>query len=189
MASRSPVTCHVLDQAAGRPAAGVTVTLEKLSSAVPLAAAARGGPADWEVLAVGRTDADGRCTTLLDPAVPPDAGVYRATFDVQEYFEARGTQTFYPFVQNSRREAQSNVRSLVVRSAEQKAVAAATLPGLKSADEPWLDGRKRHKYEPAHIPSVITFRVEFDTGAVPHMTASEPAMSGRFPGGNSHPDF
>ena len=49
MSAISPITTHVLDTAAGRPAAGVPVTLSFLS---PEGA--------WETIASGETDADGR---------------------------------------------------------------------------------------------------------------------------------
>jgi 5-hydroxyisourate hydrolase len=72
------VTTHVLDTAAGRPAAGVTVTLER---------------DDGTVLATGATDADGRVRALgpsrLDPAT------YRLRFDTAAYL---GSRAFFPEV-------------------------------------------------------------------------------------------
>ena len=74
----SQVTTHVLDTAAGRPAAGVAVTLER---------------ADGTVLATGATDADGRVRALgpdrLDPAT------YRLRFDTATYL---GSRAFFPEV-------------------------------------------------------------------------------------------
>ncbi|HEV2178480.1 MAG TPA: hydroxyisourate hydrolase [Terriglobia bacterium] len=66
----SPITTHVLDTARGQPAAGVPVTLE------------RWAPGEqWEALAQGRTDADGRVRDLLpgDHALVP--GLYQLRFD------------------------------------------------------------------------------------------------------------
>ncbi|HEY2879958.1 hydroxyisourate hydrolase [Nocardioides sp.] len=76
----SHLSTHVLDTATGRPASGVTVTLE-----------GRGG-----VLARGSTDADGRITDLgpdrLDPAT------YRLRFDTGQYAAETGTDGFFPEV-------------------------------------------------------------------------------------------
>lgn len=67
----SHVTTHVLDTAAGRPAAGIPVRL--LS----------GG----ELLASGVTDADGRVTTLGPDTL--QSGHYRLEFDVATPFLPR----------------------------------------------------------------------------------------------------
>lgn len=45
------------------------------------------------------TDADGRCSTLLDGTTKLNPGLYRMTFLTQEYFIARGVETFYPVVE------------------------------------------------------------------------------------------
>ena len=81
----SPITTHVLDTAAGRPAADVPVTLE----------VRRDGA--WQMAGRGMTDADGRLRTLLDDP-SPRAGVYRLTFDTAAYYERMGVDTFYPHV-------------------------------------------------------------------------------------------
>ncbi|GAB3906968.1 hydroxyisourate hydrolase [Kibdelosporangium lantanae] len=74
----SAVTTHVLDAAAGKPAAGVPVRLE-----------APGG----SLLASGETDADGRLKDLGPAELP--AGVYRLIFDTGAY---HGPDAFYPEV-------------------------------------------------------------------------------------------
>jgi 5-hydroxyisourate hydrolase-like protein (transthyretin family) len=61
------VSTHVLDAVAGRPAEGMSVTLE------------RRGVAGWDLVAVRTTDADGR---VADLATDTEAGVYRLRFDV-----------------------------------------------------------------------------------------------------------
>ena len=73
----SQVTTHVLDTAAGRPAAGVPVTLE-----------GAGG-----VLAAGTTDADGRVGDLGPERLAP--GTYRLRFDTAAY---AGGEAFFPEV-------------------------------------------------------------------------------------------
>jgi 5-hydroxyisourate hydrolase len=81
---RSRVTTHVLDATAGRPAAGVAVTLERQD---------RSG---WQEVTRGRTDADGRIGDLGPEDLP--TGVYRVTFVVGAYFAGRGQPAFYPEV-------------------------------------------------------------------------------------------
>ena len=83
----SPITTHVLDLAAGRPARGVAVVLAILD---------RDG--HWSTLGGGTTDADGRLRDLLDPESPLEAGTYRLRFDTGAYFAAAGIAAFYPAV-------------------------------------------------------------------------------------------
>lgn len=76
------VSTHVLDGITGRPAAGVSVLLER---AVGLA---------WEQVRTESTDADGRIGSLGEVS----AGVHRITFDTGAYYGALGIETFYPQV-------------------------------------------------------------------------------------------
>jgi hydroxyisourate hydrolase len=81
------ITTHVLDTAHGRPAAGLAVTLS-----------VRGGER-WTELARAKTGADGRVPNLVPAQSPVTPGtVFRLSFDVEEYFAAQGTTTFYPSV-------------------------------------------------------------------------------------------
>ena len=80
----SGITTHVLDTSSGRPAAGVSLVLE------------RAADAGWEPVARGTTDGDGRARDLLTSA--PEEGRYRLTFDTGAYFEAVGAVGFYPEV-------------------------------------------------------------------------------------------
>ncbi|MEM8865896.1 MAG: hydroxyisourate hydrolase [Planctomycetota bacterium] len=88
MNARSPITTHILDTAAGRPAAGVQVTLYRASATDDNA---------WDELATGRTDADGRVTDLVAPGTL-DTGDYRLSFNVAAYFSANSRPSFYPSV-------------------------------------------------------------------------------------------
>jgi 5-hydroxyisourate hydrolase len=66
------ISTHVLDTETGRPAAGLPVRLVRvLSDGATRPAGA------------GRTDADGRISTLLDGTL--EAGTYRIIFEVDEY--------------------------------------------------------------------------------------------------------
>ena len=73
----SLITTHVLDTAKGVPAPGIPVRLES------------GGA----LIAVGRTDTDGRVRDLGPDRL--DAGVYRLTFDTGDYL---GPGAFFPEV-------------------------------------------------------------------------------------------
>ncbi|KAF8978031.1 hypothetical protein BGZ52_006492 [Haplosporangium bisporale] len=91
MGGRSPVTCHVLDSSCGKPGRNVPVKLEQLNPAANNA---------WTSVAYGLTDSDGRVGTLLDPSHQLIAGIYRMTFQTNEYWAAQGvTGYFYPYVQ------------------------------------------------------------------------------------------
>lgn len=77
----SYISAHVLDAAAGAPAAGVQVQL-----------AARVG----EPIASATTDANGRVSDFGPDDLEP--GQYQVTFGSGDYFAARGVECFYPTV-------------------------------------------------------------------------------------------
>jgi len=81
------ISTHVLDTAAGRPAAGVGVILERQ--------AAGGG---FEQVSRARTDADGRVRELVPGAVDLEAGRDRLTFETGAWFETNDVEGFYPRV-------------------------------------------------------------------------------------------
>jgi 5-hydroxyisourate hydrolase len=80
----SAITTHVLDLVAGRPALGVEVTLERKAAE------------EWQLLATGVTDGDGRLADLLPDDWRLEAGTYRLTFDTGGYLDAADTAAFYP---------------------------------------------------------------------------------------------
>lgn len=84
--SKSPITTHVLDTAAGRPAEGVQIELDR-----------RDADGNWQTLGAGATNSDGRAFELMIPG-PFIAGVYRLTFHTADYFAKRNEKTFYPQV-------------------------------------------------------------------------------------------
>lgn len=81
------ITTHILDLAAGGPAAGVAVTLEFRS------------PTGWSPVAAGSTDGEGRVKNLLPEGTSRPAGTYRLRFDIGDYFDDRGSPAFYPYVE------------------------------------------------------------------------------------------
>lgn len=84
----SSITTHVLNTHLGKPAADVAVVLE-------VADAFAG--AQWQELARGVTNHDGRIADLL-PADSLAVGRYRITFATGEYFANQGVDHFYPQV-------------------------------------------------------------------------------------------
>lgn len=74
------LSTHVLNAVTGMPAVAVAVTLTDAGGAV---------------LASGRTDDDGRITSLGEQL---GEGLYRICFDTGSYFAAAGITTFYPEV-------------------------------------------------------------------------------------------
>ena len=71
------LTTHVLDTMAGRPAAGVPVSLFRLSGD------------EREAVITTLTDADGRCDAPLLEADQMTAGMYELCFHVADYFRSR----------------------------------------------------------------------------------------------------
>jgi 5-hydroxyisourate hydrolase len=99
----SAISTHVLDIAAGCPAAGMRVWLERVEDRAPGAPATAPAPAATE-LAAGATDADGRVAGLGPEVIEP--GTYRLTFDTGGYLARQragrdgdaGTAAFFPQV-------------------------------------------------------------------------------------------
>lgn len=77
------ISTHVLDTSLGRPAVAITVQFQRQTDGT------------WIDVSSAVTDKDGRVSDLLPPAAPAGAGGYRLTFDVGEYFRARGVESFY----------------------------------------------------------------------------------------------
>ncbi len=82
----SGITTHVLDTAAGRPAAGLEVVLERETA-----------PGRWEEISRGVTDTDGRIDDF-GPAARPTPGTYRLRFETGSYFARGNIRRFFPEV-------------------------------------------------------------------------------------------
>lgn len=65
------ISTHILDTTKGMPASGVTVILEKQDSQ------------SWKLIGTDKTNSDGRI--VYD--CPKEEGVYRLTFNIEEYFK------------------------------------------------------------------------------------------------------
>lgn len=79
---KAPITTHILDTSAGRPAAGVTVDLLKGS----------------EVIASGSTNDDGRVAEW-DKTFQLESTDYTLRFDVAPYFARNKTASLYSDIQ------------------------------------------------------------------------------------------
>ena len=83
----SQITTHILDTTKGKPAAGVTIALLQHTGD------------NWQEIARGTTNADGRIADLLPKEKSLESGVYKMKFETQEYFAQDGTANFFPFVE------------------------------------------------------------------------------------------
>jgi len=82
----SPITTHVLDTAQGKPGKGISVVLEQMVGD------------DWEEIALGKTDSNGRNMDLLPEDFKLKKGLYRISFGTGDYFKETGQTGFYPLV-------------------------------------------------------------------------------------------
>ncbi len=83
----SPITTHVLDTSAGKPAQGIVAILEFREPDGTLRAAGR-----------GTTDEDGRIQELMAADFQWKTGSYRLTFDVGAYQDKMLGASFYSSV-------------------------------------------------------------------------------------------
>ncbi len=83
----SVISTHILDTARGRPAAGITVILERIGddgAAVPVGQAS--------------TDEEGRIRQMVPASFSFEPGSYRLTFETGVYFASLHVDSFYPRV-------------------------------------------------------------------------------------------
>lgn len=84
----STISTHILDTACGKPARGIRITLQRSTAAH-----------EWEDIAMGSTNADGRVPDLLPKDTKLAEGIYRIRFDVSAYFSEHRTKSFYPYIE------------------------------------------------------------------------------------------
>ncbi len=80
------ITSHILDTSAGRPAAGVPISLLQ-----------RQGDG-WVLLGSGSTNDDGRVADFTGTDDVLAAGTYKLTFYLSDYYASHKQSSFYPFV-------------------------------------------------------------------------------------------
>jgi 5-hydroxyisourate hydrolase len=81
------ISTHVLDICLGQPARDIAVRLE-----------GRDAGGNWQPVAGGSTDTDGRCP-LLEAKQMVTPGIYRLVFDTAAYFAKRNLEALYPSVE------------------------------------------------------------------------------------------
>ena len=83
----SQLTTHVLDTSLGRPGKGMTVKLLQYLTG------------NWQGIAQGITNADGRIPDMLPAERVLPAGNYKLIFQTGDYFSANNIKGFYPEVE------------------------------------------------------------------------------------------
>ena len=85
--SMSQITTHVLDTAAGRPGRDISVRLmNKVNN-------------EWQTIAQGVTNGDGRISELLPAGKTLSPGVYKMVFETGDYYSDQKIKSFYPWVE------------------------------------------------------------------------------------------
>ena len=80
------LSTHILNTTIGRPAEGVSITLEQQEGS------------DWKFIATHQTDSDGRVSAFMPAGKSLECGNYRLNFQTGIYFKANNVRGFYPEV-------------------------------------------------------------------------------------------
>ena len=83
----SQLTTHVLDTTLGKPGRDITIRLKQVVNG------------NWQTMAQGITNADGRIGDLLPQNKNIAPGNYKMVFETGDYFKANNTKGFYPVVE------------------------------------------------------------------------------------------
>ncbi len=83
----SQITTHVLDTSIGRPGEHITIRMKKAVDN------------NWQTIAQGVTNADGRIADLLPQGRNLVPGNYKMVFETENYFLKNNTKGFYPEVE------------------------------------------------------------------------------------------
>ena len=83
----SQVTTHVLDTAAGRPGRDISVRLIHKATN------------EWQTIAQGVTNGDGRVSDLLPAGKILLPGIYKMVFETGNYYSDQKIKSFYPYVE------------------------------------------------------------------------------------------
>jgi len=86
--NKHQLSTHILDISEGASAANVSIKLEKRNNEIK----------SWEFVSKKQTEENGRVNDFL-PAGKNNNGIYRFTFFVNEYYQEKAQETFYPFIE------------------------------------------------------------------------------------------
>jgi 5-hydroxyisourate hydrolase len=81
------LSSHILDVSKGMPAAGVTITLQKMDEKTQA----------WIKIDEKVTDKNGRIGNFLN-SNRSNLGIYKLTYLTKEYFKKEQAESFYPFI-------------------------------------------------------------------------------------------
>ncbi len=81
------LSSHILDVSTGMPAVGVSVQLNRLNQKTKV----------WSFVEEKVTDGQGRIKEFLNQR-DKNAGIYKLTFFIKDYFSRKKTESFYPFI-------------------------------------------------------------------------------------------
>ncbi|MBS1626370.1 MAG: hydroxyisourate hydrolase [Bacteroidetes bacterium] len=83
----SQITTHILDTSVGTPAKNVCIQLQSFQNN------------QWQTIAQGRTNNDGRIADLLPPNKNLQPSTYKMIFYCGEYYQQQNIKTFYPMIE------------------------------------------------------------------------------------------
>ncbi len=83
----SQLTTHILDTTTGLPARGVSIVLFRKHNG------------NWQELAKGVTNNDGRIPDLLKKDLILEKDIYKMRFETKDYFDKQNRSGFYPFIE------------------------------------------------------------------------------------------
>jgi 5-hydroxyisourate hydrolase len=81
------ISTHILDTASGLPAAGVPISLARMTNNT------------WSPINNATTDQDGRCKHLLPSTQVLQPGTYRVRFETDVYYKQHQLTGLYPYVE------------------------------------------------------------------------------------------
>jgi 5-hydroxyisourate hydrolase len=83
----SQITSHILNTTTGKPATAIAIILYQGENDL------------WQEIARGKTNTDGRVTSLLPQETVLQLGIYKLRFETKDYFDQENVPTFYPYVE------------------------------------------------------------------------------------------
>lgn len=94
----STLSTHILDTARGLPAEELCVALYRAEDENCASGTLSEGAVQWQLIAEGVSNSDGRVPDLLPDESRLESGRYRMHFATEAYLRRRGVPVFYPCV-------------------------------------------------------------------------------------------